>query len=372
MMKKDLDGLRIEKSKKRNSSTGKGIWILLCLLLLVAVLFLVYRNFQLTQEVQTTSVAAADVPADKNVEDKPVDNSREVLIASGYVVAHHMHDLSAKVTGRVEWIGVEKGDRVEKGQLLVKLEDREFRANFDRDQAALKLAETRLLELEAGSRPEEIQRAKAELDRTKADRVNAKLELERLEKLLKNGVIAQNEVDNAKARFEMADAAVASADRYLELQILGPREERIAQARAEVEQAKAALAYSQAMLDATEIRAPISGTILGRIAEIGEMITTSFAGGAAVVAMADLSDLQVELDISQTDFNRISDEHECMATLEAFLDRSYDCAIDEISPVADRTKASIQVKVKILQPDEFMRPEMSARVTFLKKEDANE
>jgi len=126
------------------------------------------------------------------------------------------------------------------------------------------------------------------------------------------------------------------------------------------------------MLDATEIRAPISGTILGRMAEIGEMITTSFAGGAAVVAMADLEDLQVEMDISQRDFNRISQENDCEATLEAFLDRTYKCEIDEISPVANRTSASIEVKVRILEPDEFMRPEMSARVTFLKKEKSDE
>jgi len=104
------------------------------------------------------------------------------------------------------------------------------------------------------------------------------------------------------------------------------------------------------------------------------MITTSYAGtsGAksAMVALADLTDLQVELDISQTDFSRISEELECLMSPEAFSDRSYACRIDEISPEADRQKASIQVKVKILNPDEYLRPEMSARVTFLRKEGA--
>jgi HlyD family secretion protein len=126
------------------------------------------------------------------------------------------------------------------------------------------------------------------------------------------------------------------------------------------------------MLDATEIRAPISGTVLRRIAEVGEMITTSFAGemGAksAVVALADLSDLQVELDISQADFNRISEEHGCQMSPEAFPDRIYPCELDEIAPEADRQKASIQVKVRVHQPDNYLRPEMSARVTFFEKE----
>jgi HlyD family secretion protein len=88
-----------------------------------------------------------------------------------------------------------------------------------------------------------------------------------------------------------------------------------------------------------------------------------------VVALADLTDLQVELDISQTDFNLISPDLDCVMTPEAYPDRKYSCEIDEISPEADRQKASIQVKVKVLEPDELLRPEMSARVTFLKKEE---
>ena len=85
--------------------------------------------------------------------------------------------------------------------------------------------------------------------------------------------------------------------------------------------------------------------------------------------LADLDDLQVELDISQTDFNRISTQQECRMTPEAYPDRDYRCEIDEISPEANRQKASIEVKVKVLEPDEFLRPEMSARVTFLRKEE---
>ncbi len=298
---------------------------------------------------------------------------REVLIASGYVVAHHKHELGSKVMGRVEWIGVEKGDFVRRGQLLVKLEDREFRAQLRQAEAVLSLARERLAELEAGSRPQEIERAEAEARRAEAELAIARLEYERLEGLLRAGVVAQQEVDNARARYDVTAAAVDSARSSHALIEEGPRLEQVRQARAEVEQARAAVDYAQTMLDATEIRAPITGTVLRRIAEVGEMITTSFAGegGAksAVVALADLNDLQVELDISQTDFNRISSEQECVMSPEAFPQRVYPCAIYEIAPEANRQKASIQVKVKVLDPDDYLRPEMSARVTFLEREE---
>jgi HlyD family secretion protein len=375
-MGEDLNALRIEKSKKAGFPDRRGgtrFWIVLSFGLAAALAitsYLAFRDRGGGAEPSTDPAGAAVAPLAQ--ESKPSRPSREVLVASGYVVAHHKHELGSKVMGRVEWIGVEKGDLVRKGQLLVKLEDREYRAQLEQARASLKLAEERLAELEAGSRPEEIRRAEAELARAEADRLNARLELERVQQLLKSGVFSPQQVDNAKARFAMAEATVRAAAHTLELLREGPRAEQIRQARAEVERARAAARYAEALLDATEIRAPITGTVLRRIAEVGEMITTSFAGetGAksAVVALADLNDLQVELDIAQTDFNRISPELECQMNPEAYPDREYRCVIDEVSPEANRQRASIQVKVKVLQPDDFLRPEMSARVTFSRKE----
>ena len=140
-----------------------------------------------------------------------------------------------------------------------------------------------------------------------------------------------------------------------------------------VERARAALNYAQTILDATEIRAPVGGTILERNVEQGEMVTTSFVGdrGAKsfVVTLADLNDLQVELDINQNDFNRISSNQPCSMTTDAYPDRPYKCHVDEIAPEANRQKATVQVKVKVLQPDEYVRPEMNARVTFMSTEE---
>ena len=123
------------------------------------------------------------------------------------------------------------------------------------------------------------------------------------------------------------------------------------------------------ILEATEIRAPVSGTILERNVEQGEMVTTSFVGdrGAKsfVVTLADLNDIQVELDINQNDFNRVSAAQPCIVVTDAYPDRKYDCRVDEIAPEANRQKATVQVKVKFLKPDEYVKPEMNARVTFL-------
>lgn len=379
-MKDEIKALRIDKEKKpgfRGHGGGGRAWMVLCAILALALMATSYLAFRGDSQESAPSVAAADANTRAPLQTtQAAPATREVLIASGYVVAHHKHELGSKVMGRVEWIGVEKGDLVKKGQLLVKLEDREYRAQLEQALASKRAAIERLRELEAGSRPEEIRRGEAELARAKADLVNAQLELDRLRGLLTAGVVSQQQVDNAQSRFDVADAAVEAAARSLELLRLGPREEQIRQARAEVERAIAAVQYAETMLDATEIRAPITGTVLRRIAEVGEMITTSFAGegGAksAAVALADLDDLQVELDIAQSDFNRISAEHECVMTPEAFPDRTYRCAIDEISPEANRQKASIQVKVKVLEPDEYLRPEMSARVTFLRKQGEQE
>ncbi len=125
-------------------------------------------------------------------------------------------------------------------------------------------------------------------------------------------------------------------------------------------------------LDNTVIRAPIDGTILERNVEKGEFVTTGFVGdkGAKgyVVSIANLRDLQVELDINQNDFAKLGPKQPGIVTTDAYPDRKYEGAITEISPEANRQKATVQVKVKILQPDDYLRPEMNASVAFYSPE----
>jgi HlyD family secretion protein len=150
---------------------------------------------------------------------------------------------------------------------------------------------------------------------------------------------------------------------------LGPRKEDIDAARGLVEQAKGQLALAETQLKNTVIRAPVDGTILERNVEKGEFVTTGFVGdkGAKgyVVSIADLNDLKVEIDVNQNDFAKLGPHQKGVVTTDAFPDRKYDGMIDEVSPEANRQKATVQVKVKILHPDKFLRPEMNASVAFV-------
>jgi HlyD family secretion protein len=181
--------------------------------------------------------------------------------------------------------------------------------------------------------------------------------------------MSKQTLDDAQAKYDSAAARVASVDRTYELVRLGPRHEQIDAVRAQIEQARGSLAYAQTQLDNTVIKAPISGTILERNVEKGEFVTTGFVGdkGAKgyVVSIADLNDLQVELDINQNDFAKLGPRQAGIVTTDAYPDRKYKGAIEEISPEANRQKATVQVKVRIFEPDGFLRPEMNASVAFI-------
>ena len=227
-----------------------------------------------------------------------------ILNATGYIVAAHKIEVAAKVVGKVEWIGVDKGDRVKEGEVLVRLEDDEYQAQLQQAKGQLASLEAKLAEAMNGSRPEEIAQAQANLNAAQSDLENARVTLDRNKKLLKDGVVAKQVLDDAQARYDTALHRVNSLQKTYELVKLGPRKEQIDSLRGQVDQARGAVAYAETKLANTIIRAPVTGTILERAVEKGEFVTTSFVGdrGAKgyVVSLADLNDLEVELDIART------------------------------------------------------------------------
>ncbi len=190
-----------------------------------------------------------------------------------------------------------------------------------------------------------------------------------MRKLQAEGVFPKSNLDDAQSRYDAAAARVNSLEKTFELVRIGPRQEQIQAMRGQVEQVRGIVSFAQTQLSDTIIRAPVTGTILERVVERGEFVTTSFVGerGAKgyVVSLADLNDLEVELDISQNDFNRITPKMKGMITVDAYPDKKWDGMIDEISPEANRQKATVQVKVKVLKPTEELRPEMNASVAFV-------
>ncbi|MEZ5394402.1 MAG: biotin/lipoyl-binding protein [Bryobacterales bacterium] len=123
-----------------------------------------------------------------------------VLNAAGYVVAHHKIEVASKVPGRVAWIGVEKGDQVKKGDVLVRLEDAEFRARVQQSEGNVAALKARLAELEAGSRPEEIRRAEANMGEARADLQKAKLDLDRAREPSEAGVVSRQDFRQCQGR----------------------------------------------------------------------------------------------------------------------------------------------------------------------------
>lgn len=335
------------------------------LLLVLSILVVVVAVGVLFVSSRARTVQVADVVADTTGSGP----GQTVLTVSGYVVAAHKIAVGAKVLGRVQWIGVEKGDHVERGQVLVRLEDQEYRAQVDQARANLAAAEARLAQLRAGSRPQEKLQGKAAVLQAEANLRNAELEYGRLEGLYRSGVAAKADFDRATTQRDVARAQLETARQASEIVDVGPRTEEIHAAEATVEQMRAALDYAMTQLESTRIAAPVSGTILERIVEQGEIVTPSAFGesGArtSVVSLADLDDLQIELDISQTDFARLKMGQRAEIVPEAYPDLRYTGYMQEIAPEANRAKATVQVKVKVENPNEQLRPEMNARVNFL-------
>lgn len=240
------------------------------------------------------------------------------MTVTGYVIPRERIEISPKFMGTVRAINVKKGDVVSKGAVIVELEDDEYRARLLEAEGRLALAEANL--------------ANAELNLTRA------LDLER-----KNVESARVADDARRAR------AVAAA---------------------EVQVAKGTLALAQTYLNWCTIRAPIDGVILEKLVDPNELVAPqSFGGGrgpsTAFVAMADLNDLQVEIDLNEADVGKVRLNQRCRISPEAYPEKVYGGYVAEIAPEANRSKGTLQVKVQIENPDRYLTPELTAKVDFL-------
>lgn len=364
----ELEGLRIDRSDRGNegepSPWAKRIIVIgIAIVVLLGLSALAYRLLGSNAPEVDTARATVESSGDAT--------SGVVLSATGYIVAHHKIEANSKVTGRVAWIGVEKGDHVKEGQVLVRLEDQEFRAQYEQAAGAAESARAQLLQLEHGSRPEEIQQTDHNLSEAKATAANDRVSMDRIKKLFDDGVMSRQALDDATAKYEASQQRAHSLEQSYQLAKIGPRVEEIARAKGALMQAEGQASYAKSQLDATVIRAPISGTILDRSVEKGELLTGQFAATARpVFSLANLKDLQVELDIAQDDFARLGPKQKGIVTVDAFPDRKYHGMIAEISPEANRQKATVQVKVQIQDPDDYLRPEMNSTVKFIADEPA--
>src|ERR1700689_10792 len=238
----DLQGLQIDRSARHSDGEGptwarRSIVIGISVVILLGIIALGVRLFSSdTPEVETARATA-----------ESADVGGIVLSASGYVVAHHKINVNSKVTGLVAWIGVEKGDRVKEDQVLVRLQDEEFRAQYEQAKGAADSARAYLEELQNGSRPQEVYQAEHNLNEARATLVNDKLTLDRNRELWSQGVLSRQAFDDATARFDSDQQRVNSLQKTFELMKIGPRQEEISRAKGALLQAEGQAAYAKSM-----------------------------------------------------------------------------------------------------------------------------
>ncbi|MCS7044762.1 MAG: efflux RND transporter periplasmic adaptor subunit [Gemmataceae bacterium] len=293
-----------------------------------------------------------------------------VLESKGYIVPVHQIQVSPKVGGMVMELNFEEGMRVQEGYVLARLETTDYQADYDRAVGMALAAKHRWQELWK-YRDDEIRQAQAELEDAIAQRDQLALEWQRTQALRATKALAPRDYEAAESAYKSMAQRVIRLQLALDLWKKGPRDERIAAAKGEYDQAQAEVAKAKWRLDNCVVRAPVSGTILSKKAEKGNIVNPSaFSNGlsASICEMADLSDLEVDLAIAERDVARIFKGQRCTVKAEAYPERNYQGVVSRLMPTADRSKGAVPVRVKIAIPREeegqYLRPEMGAVVTF--------
>lgn len=333
-----LQQLRISAEQKRRS--GVPMWLILggvAVITGVIIFFAVPRASDSVRsgmksgkgdapEKSGTKVAGAPVAMPSSNTQNAATGSTSVskvegsvLTVSGYIVNRERIELSPRFMGVVTWIGVKKGDAVTNGQVVVLLDNAEYKA--------------RLRESEGRLAAVKIAVEKAELD------------YKRAQTLVSNNVEMQKTEDDARLQLASAHANVREVE--------GARE------------------LIQTYLDWCIIRSPINGVVLEKLVDPNELVVPQSFGGdhgpsTALVAIADPKDLQVEVDLNEADVAKVSLGQKCRISPDAYPNKSYDGIVAEMAPEASRAKGTLQIKVQIQSPDKFLTPQLSAKVDFLK------
>jgi len=306
-LRADLASLRIDREapvRRPPRKPRRGIWIVVVLIVLGALVAAVALRQPFTVKVMqaTTTTAAQAGP-------------EPVLSGSGYVVTGDRYvSIGVRVPGRIERYFVEEGQSVQKGDALVQLDDRDYRAIVARTEASLALARANLSLAES--------------------------ELKRGEALRRQNVISQQELDVLLNKANVARAGVSQID--------------------------AELVQSRVNLDYTVLRAPTTGVILAKQKEVGEIaVPGGFAGSGDLIRLANLSDMRAQVDVNEADLNRVRMGQAAQVIPDAYPESAYEAAVVKMYPQVDRQKGTLRIEVHIKNPDAKLLPDMSARVVFL-------
>jgi HlyD family secretion protein len=332
-----LQSLRIPTEAKNRSQ--KSIWFIFLFVGIAAVIAVYLAWPRESDNVRTVGDKAA--LASKKESTKPAvatgqtstsappaaarsasDPGAVLLTVSGYIVARERIELSPRFMGTVTWIGVKKGDAVTNGQVVVHLDDSEYRARKRETEGRLATARATL------------EKAQVQYERVKA----------------------------------LATASIESKQVEDDMRL------NVSAAAAVIKEIEGALEWIDTYIEWCTIRSPINGVVLEKLVDPNELVTPQSFGGTrgpstALIAVADLQDLQVEIDLNEADVAKVTLGQKCKVSPEAYPDRVYEGYVAEKAPEANRQKGTLQVKVQIVKPDNYLTPELSAKVDFLKSQD---
>jgi RND family efflux transporter MFP subunit len=318
----DLDKLRIKRSPLMPVNTGNSRrkWMAGAAVVAVLALWLALRPG--TADVETT-VAVTAFPS----------QAYSLLNATGYVVAQRKASVASKGTGRLEWLGVVEGSRVKKDEVIARLESADVEAQLGNARA-------------------NVQVATAQVNTAMAELADGELALSRNMELRPKGMISQAALDETKSRVVRARAGVASA-------------------RASLAAAEATARYAAVGVESTRIRAPFDGVILSKTANVGDVVTALASAAdskGAVVVMADMTTLEVEADVSEASIASIKVGQPCEIQLDAIPEKRFRGVVSRIVPTVDRAKATVMTKIRFVDNDPCILPEMSAKASFLSQD----
>ena len=357
-IKPDLTALRIHRDDEESPGARRGLRAVLlgtALIVIAGALLVGYRmwNSATMPEVEVTRATVESSSA-----------GIEILTATGYVVADRKAAVSPKISGRLEYLGVDTGSRVKPGQVIARLEHRDLDAQLSDAKSALANYQAAHNQAEA-----ELEQARANLAQAQANYQKSSLELARQTKLLQDGVTSKADFDNATAQAGVNEGQVRAAEAQIRA-----TQAKIAASSSQIHSAEARVRLIEAQIEYMNIRSPFEGLVISKDAEVGETVAPAIFGGAntrgSVVTIVDPNTLEVEADINESSIGKIVPGLQAEVTLDALPGEKLAAEVRKVVPTADRQKATVKVKVRFNEIDPRILPDMNAKVTFMQKPEA--
>ena len=322
---------------------------------------------------ETKSAPAAAAPKSTAAKAAPTLPKGEIALeAKGYIIPAHQSLVSPKVSGMIVELMIEEGKRFNAGDLLAVIESKEYQYDLERAVAAEQAAGARWREAQRRLKDMELEvnQTQAQIDEVAEQIKQIQQEWDRKVPLRKTGNVSKQEMEDLDSKLQVALKKRKQLEFAHELMRTAARQERLDAAKGDWDTAKAEVDKAKWKVDNCRIVAPIKGTILRKNAEKGNNVNPiAQVGSTSLCEMADLSDLEVELNIPERDISAVKVGQRCTVRADAYSDRVYNGYVSRLMPIADRAKAAVPVRVKVSVPaDEegvYLKPEMNAKVVFL-------